>query len=197
MIIYRTAGPWGPGAGGNLSAAQVDGNFFDVASRVQFLELHGIQPVQITAFRAAGNQLYIDMSDGTTQGPLTLPVVRWFFRGNWTPLTVYNRDDVVTGPNGAIYLVIVCLIPQLIISGFQVQNLPLVGRWLDNLLQAASMGWVMTGLGYTFYFGGTSLLIVVGVAMDTISQVEAQLVMRHYGGFLVPRRGRWRGRRTA
>jgi preprotein translocase subunit SecY len=94
---------------------------------------------------------------------------------------------------GAIYLVIVCLIPQFIISGFKVQSLPLVGAWLENILPV----WFMSGLGYTFYFGGTSLLIVVGVAMDTISQVEAQLVMRHYDGFLGPRGGRLRGRRTA
>jgi preprotein translocase subunit SecY len=94
---------------------------------------------------------------------------------------------------GAIYLVIVCLIPQFIISGFKVQSLPLIGAWLENILPV----WFMTGLGYTFYFGGTSLLIVVGVAMDTISQVEAQLVMRHYDGFLGPRGGRLRGRRTA
>jgi preprotein translocase subunit SecY len=98
---------------------------------------------------------------------------------------------------GAIYLVVVCLIPQLIISGFKVQTLPLIGHYLDNLLQTANMEWVMTGLGYTFYFGGTSLLIVVGVAMDTISQIEAQLVMRHYDGFLGPRGGRLRGRRAA
>jgi len=32
----------------------------------------------------------------------------------------------------------------------------------------------------SFYFGGTSLLIVVGVAMDTVTQIEAQLIMRHY-----------------
>jgi preprotein translocase subunit SecY len=93
---------------------------------------------------------------------------------------------------GAIYLVIVCLIPQFIISGFKVQSLPLIGAWLDAVLP----DWFMTGLGYTFYFGGTSLLIVVGVAMDTISQVEAQLVMRHYDGFLGPRGGRLRGRRA-
>lgn len=93
---------------------------------------------------------------------------------------------------GAIYLVIVCLIPQFIISGFKVQTLPLVGPWFDAVLP----DWIMTGLGYTFYFGGTSLLIVVGVAMDTISQVEAQLVMRHYDGFLGPRGGRLRGRRA-
>jgi len=93
---------------------------------------------------------------------------------------------------GAIYLVIVCLIPQFIISGFKLQTLPLVGAWLDAILP----DWFMTGLGYSFYFGGTSLLIVVGVAMDTISQVEAQLVMRHYDGFLGPRGGRLRGRRA-
>jgi preprotein translocase subunit SecY len=93
---------------------------------------------------------------------------------------------------GAIYLVIVCLIPQFIISGFKVQSLPLVGGWFEAILP----DWFMTGLGYTFYFGGTSLLIVVGVAMDTISQVEAQLVMRHYDGFLGPRGGRLRGRRA-
>ena len=35
-----------------------------------------------------------------------------------------------------------------------------------------------------FYFGGTSILIVVGVALDTMRQMEAQLLMRHYEGFL-------------
>jgi len=38
--------------------------------------------------------------------------------------------------------------------------------------------------GAQFYFGGTSLLIVVGVAMDTVRQVESQLIMRHYDGFM-------------
>jgi preprotein translocase subunit SecY len=40
------------------------------------------------------------------------------------------------------------------------------------------------GMGYQFYFGGTVLLILVGVAMDTVAQIEAQLVMRNYEGFL-------------
>jgi preprotein translocase subunit SecY len=48
-------------------------------------------------------------------------------------------------------------------------------------------------LNVNFYFGGTSILIVVGVAMDTMQQIEAQLVMRHYDGFM--RRGRLKGRR--
>ena len=99
---------------------------------------------------------------------------------------------------GALYLVVVCLIPQLMISGFKVQYIPFVGEWLYNAVSGVpGLSWIPTGLGVSFYFGGTSLLIVVGVAMDTISQVEAQLVMRHYEGFLGPRGGRLRGRRAA
>jgi preprotein translocase subunit SecY len=45
-----------------------------------------------------------------------------------------------------------------------------------------------------FFFGGTSLLIVVGVAMDTVQQIESQLIMRHYEGFM--KGSRIRGRRS-
>jgi preprotein translocase subunit SecY len=48
-------------------------------------------------------------------------------------------------------------------------------------------------LNVPFYFGGTGLLIVVGVAMDTVSQVESHMVMRHYEGFM--RKGRVKSRR--
>jgi preprotein translocase subunit SecY len=43
---------------------------------------------------------------------------------------------------------------------------------------------LIRGAGVPFNFGGTSLLIVVGVALDTMKQMEAQLLMRHYEGFL-------------
>ena len=66
---------------------------------------------------------------------------------------------------GAIYLAVVCIIPEILISRF---NVP-------------------------FYFGGTSLLIVVGVALDTVSQMESHLLTRSYEGFL--KKGRVKGRR--
>ena len=66
---------------------------------------------------------------------------------------------------GAIYLSAVCVMPTLLISEL---NVP-------------------------FYFGGTALLIVVGVAIDTISQIESHLIMRNYDGFM--KAGRIRGRR--
>ena len=66
---------------------------------------------------------------------------------------------------GAVYLSVVCIMPELLIKKF---NVP-------------------------FYFGGTSLLIAVGVALDTVSQIESHLVTRSYEGFL--KKGRLKGRR--
>lgn len=65
---------------------------------------------------------------------------------------------------GAIYLSVVCVLPTVLIQQF---NIP-------------------------FYFGGTALLIVVGVGIDTISQIESHLHMRNYEGFM--KQGRIRGR---
>jgi preprotein translocase subunit SecY len=92
---------------------------------------------------------------------------------------------------GALYLIIISFIPEWLITGIHLNHLPWAfGRFFENLPT-----WVTNGLGVNFYFGGTSLLIVVGVAMDTVTQIEAQLIMRHYDGF-TPRSGRIRGRRT-
>ena len=66
---------------------------------------------------------------------------------------------------GAIYVSIICVLPNLLVGSF---NVP-------------------------FFFGGTALLIVVGVALDTVAQIETQLIMRNYEGFM--KRGRLRGRR--
>lgn len=66
---------------------------------------------------------------------------------------------------GAVYLSVVCVLPEIMIKQF---NVP-------------------------FYFGGTSLLIAVGVALDTVSQIESHLITRSYEGFL--KKGRLRGRR--
>lgn len=97
---------------------------------------------------------------------------------------------------GALYLAFVAFVPQVLLSGFRVGRLPYIGQWLDNALSSTpGLGWITTGLGYQFFFGGTSLLILVGVAMDTIAQIEAQLVMRNYEGFLGSG-SRLRGRRS-
>ena len=90
---------------------------------------------------------------------------------------------------GALYLAAVAILPEFLITGFKVAPIPFIGDRLD----AALPQWFTQGLGVTFYFGGTTLLIVVGVAMDTVQQVESQLIMRHYDGFM--KKTRIRGRR--
>ena len=91
---------------------------------------------------------------------------------------------------GALYLAMIAILPDFLITGFRVAPIPFIGDWLDAALPA----FITQGMGLTFYFGGTTLLIVVGVAMDTIQQVESQLIMRHYDGFM--KKTRIRGRRA-
>jgi preprotein translocase subunit SecY len=91
---------------------------------------------------------------------------------------------------GAVYLILIQMVPTFMISGIRFDKIWLIGRFFESLPT-----WATHGLGVGFYFGGTSLLIVVGVAMDTVNQIESQLIMRHYDGFS-PRSGRIRGRKT-
>jgi preprotein translocase subunit SecY len=90
---------------------------------------------------------------------------------------------------GAVYLAMLAILPEFLMTGFRVSGLPFIGSFLDRVLPS----FITKGMQVSFYFGGTTILIVVGVAMDTLQQIEAQLVMRHYDGFM--RRTRIRGRR--
>jgi len=99
--------------------------------------------------------------------------------------TILARITIV----GAVYLAMVAIIPEWLMTGFKVAPIPFIGESLDAILPR----FITNGLGVTFFFGGTSLLIVVGVAMDTVNQVESQLIMRHYDGFM--KKTRIRGRR--
>ena len=101
-------------------------------------------------------------------------------------------NDVLTRITlvGALYLVAISIIPMFLIGGIRFNHIWLIGSFFDHLPT-----FVTNGLGLNFYFGGTSLLIVVGVAMDTVQQIEAQLIMRHYEGFS-PKSGRIKGRRS-
>ena len=99
--------------------------------------------------------------------------------------TILTRLTLV----GALYLAVVAILPEFLIGGVKVAPIPFIGERLDAVLPR----FVTEGMNVTFYFGGTSLLIIVGVAMDTIQQVESQLIMRHYDGFM--KKTRIRGRR--
>lgn len=105
--------------------------------------------------------------------------------------TAEHIDKILTRISlvGAAYLALVAILPDFLLNGVKMQNLPFIGPAIDPYLPK----FITEGMGIQFYFGGTSLLIVVGVAMDTLQQIESQLVMRNYDGFL--KRGRIKGRR--
>ncbi len=106
--------------------------------------------------------------------------------------TAEHIDTILTRVTlaGALYLAVIALLPEFLLTGFKVAPIPFIGDWLDSKLPT----FVTQGMNVQFYFGGTSLLIIVGVAMDTVQQVESQLIMRHYDGFM--KKSRVRGRRA-
>ncbi len=98
--------------------------------------------------------------------------------------TTLTRLTVV----GGVYLVLLCLVPDLLLFGIKLQHLPWVGNWMDTSVPR----FILDGLNVNFSFGGTSLLIVVGVAMDLVNQAESQLIMRRYETYTIGSRRRAR-----
>lgn len=136
-IIYRGPGPWGAGQGSNLTAGQVDDNFYLLYSMIQAAQDHG-NGAGIDYFVVTGNQIYIHLTNHQVEGPYTLPVAQFNFRFGWTANTLYNPMDVFTYA-GAVYLTLVentesAFNASLIIDGQQVYALMLAEPTLDNLL---------------------------------------------------------------
>lgn len=100
---FRTAGAWGAGKGADLTPAEVDNNFYDKETRITAIEAAGVA-VGIDTITVSGDQLTINMTDASVQGPFTLPTVAWNPTGAWQPLTLYSALDVVTA-QGSAYLV--------------------------------------------------------------------------------------------
>jgi preprotein translocase subunit SecY len=127
-----------------------------------------------------------DMADNMRKYGSFIPGIRPGKRTSDFINDVLTRITLV----GAIYLCAISILPMFLLSGIHFNHIWLIGHYFDSWPT-----WTTNGLGLNFYFGGTSLLIVVGVALDTVQQVEAHLIMRHYDGFS-PKSGRIRGRRS-
>jgi len=106
----------------------------------------------------------VDVADNLKKSQASIPGIR---PGKMTAEYIDRALSRVTVV-GAVYISLVCILPEILVSSFQVQ----------------------------FYFGGTALLIVVGVALDTVRQIEDHLTNRHYEGFNAPT-NRPRLRKTA
>jgi hypothetical protein len=102
-IIYRTTGAWGPGKGGNLTAAEVDGNFYTLVQDIAQVA-DDLVPAEIANITLVGSQLTFVLSDGRTLGPYTVPTAAFRWAGVWAPNTAYLANDFLETGQG-VFLV--------------------------------------------------------------------------------------------
>jgi len=106
-ILYRTDGAWGAGKGANLVPAEVDENFYDVDQRIEYLQDNPPEAITPVAINISGGLFTMQMSDGSTLGPIvmTYPVPQW--RGDWMPATPYAEMDFIIAPDNGFGAVMV------------------------------------------------------------------------------------------
>ena len=104
---YRTDdfARWGAGQGFNLTAAQVDINFWDIVQRMLAQEARPDPSAGIAYFEIIGINMFVHMTDGTVLGPYELPVATFRDRGIWAPSTVYSKMDTFT-TNGGLWVTV-------------------------------------------------------------------------------------------
>jgi hypothetical protein len=104
-LTFRGTGPWGPGKGANLQPAEVDDNFWEIATAVLNLETNPALPTGIQSITISGTQMTITLTDGSVMGPYTIPVLVMRWRDEWQPATPYAVLDVFKVTGVGIFLV--------------------------------------------------------------------------------------------
>lgn len=105
-VIHRNPGAWGLGQGYDLSAAKIDGNFYAVELAITALESVTKQANNISRISTDQKTITFTLENGDTWGPLPLPIFRFRWRGDWTPLTHFSPLDIFRVLGSGIYLVL-------------------------------------------------------------------------------------------
>jgi len=104
-VIYVTSGAWGAGVGAPLSAADVDGNFYDLDQRIVALNADLDEGKRIESVTYTSNSMTFHFTDGTTQ-VIPLPIATLEFVGEWTNSTPYTRGHMISGGGLGIFQVL-------------------------------------------------------------------------------------------
>lgn len=105
LLKFVTTGSWGSGIARPLTAAEADGNIHALAAAIQNLVSNPVEGVGISNVAVTGRQLTIYLTDGSTEGPFTLPVAQPRYRGFWQASTAYAELDIVQVAGFGTYLV--------------------------------------------------------------------------------------------
>ena len=165
-IIFAQALMFVPGLLGSIFNSDALTDFFDPLGW-PYTIMFGILIVVFTYFYTAIAMNPVDMADNMKKQGGFIPGVR---PGKATSEYIDYILSRITLP-AAIFLALIAMFPTFLSKGFEIDPV------------SAS------------FFGGTSILIVVGVALDTLQQIESHLIMRHYDGFMKSGRIQGRSRR--
>jgi hypothetical protein len=105
-IVYVTTGAWGTGTGTPNSAAQVDGNFYDVDQRIVDLVADLDEGKQIDSITSDSGSMTIHFTDGTSQ-TIPLPIATLTYVGQWSNSTLYGRGSLISVRGVGMYQVLV------------------------------------------------------------------------------------------
>lgn len=98
---------WGVGLQRLLDAFEIDRNFWELKSALEFVIEHPPSPVEIVSFTVSGLGMSITMSSGSVIGPLPLPILAWRWRDVWLPSVPYAPLDVFQVVGVGIFLVLI------------------------------------------------------------------------------------------
>lgn len=104
-MLFRTNGPWGSGKGSNLTAPEVDGNFYELDQRVADVEADPPTPISVDHVEVTSSTFSIVLTDASVQGPFPLPFSKFNLLGEWQPLTTYASPNSFVTEGGNTYLV--------------------------------------------------------------------------------------------
>ena len=106
-ITYRNTdlAKWGTGKGSRLTSMEVDLNWWEIYGRVKFLEDNPPLPVSIANMTVVGTQWTVNLTNGSTLGPFTLPIGTFELKGDWVNEMLYHELDIVSVPHRGLYLV--------------------------------------------------------------------------------------------
>jgi hypothetical protein len=105
-LTFRTNGAWGSGKGSNLTATEVDENFWELYQRIVALESNPPDPNSVTNITVTGTTIRIFLTDGTVFGPFQLPTANFVWIGEWSAATAYNAFDVIYVDEVGAFLVL-------------------------------------------------------------------------------------------
>lgn len=107
-ILFRTTDmlKWGAGKGSPLTADEIDANMFEFITRIEALETAQPTPAEIVSITMSGAQMTVHLSNGSSIGPVTVPVASMQYQGDWTNLMPLDENDLFSVPQVGMFLVL-------------------------------------------------------------------------------------------